>query len=59
MKVVEAICVARPRDGLLRKQVARDGGNIFEVMMDVVPHCSVRQVTPASLEMGEKFRRDL
>ena len=46
--------------GLARlKQVAREGGNLFEVMMDIVEHCTVGQVTRALFETGGKFRRNM
>jgi len=41
------------------KQVARDGGNLFEVMMEIVEYCSVGQVTQALFETGGKFRRNM
>ena len=41
------------------KQVAREGGNLFEAMMDVVEHCTVGQVTQALFETGGKFRRNM
>ena len=41
------------------KQVARDGGNLFEVMMDIVEYCSVGQVTQALFETSGKFRRNM
>lgn len=41
------------------KQVARDGGNLFEVMMDIVDYCSVGQVTQALFETSGKFRRNM
>ena len=48
------------REGIERiKQVAREGGNLFEVMMDVVEHCSVGQITQALFESGGKFRRNM
>ena len=48
------------KEGVERiKQVAREGGNLFEVMMDVVEHCSVGQVTQALFESGGKFRRNM
>jgi methylmalonyl-CoA mutase len=47
-------------EGLTRlKQVAREGGNLFEVMMDIVEHCTVGQVTQALFETGGKFRRNM
>ena len=47
-------------DGLRRlKQVAREGGNLFEVMMDIVEHCTVGQVTQALFEVGGQFRRNM
>ena len=47
-------------EGLERlKQAARDGDNLFEVMMDIVEHCSVGQVTQALFESGGKFRRNM
>tara|TARA_B100000945_G_scaffold11414_1_gene8945 strand:- start:229 stop:1731 length:1503 start_codon:yes stop_codon:yes gene_type:complete len=41
------------------KEAARDGGNLFEVMMEIVNHCSVGQVTKALFESGGKFRRNM
>jgi isobutyryl-CoA mutase len=47
-------------EGLERlKQVAREGGNLFEVMMEIVEHCTVGQVTQALFETGGKFRRNM
>ena len=46
--------------GLKRlKKVAREGGNLFEVMMDIVQYCTVGQVTQALFETGGKFRRNM
>jgi len=51
---------AEAEAGLERlKQAARHGGNLFEVMMDIVEHCSVGQVTQALFESGGKFRRNM
>ena len=51
---------AEAEAGLARlKQVAREGGNLFEVMMDIVDHCTVGQVTQALFETGGKFRRNM
>ena len=41
------------------KQVAREGGNLFEAMMDIVEDCTVGQVTQALFETGGKFRRNM
>ncbi len=41
------------------KDAARNGENLFEVMMDIVEHCSVGQVTQALFESGGKFRRNM
>lgn len=47
-------------EGIKRiKKVAREGGNLFEVMMDIVEHCSVGQVTQALFDSGGKFRRNM
>ena len=47
-------------EGLAKlKQVAREGGNLFEVMMDIVEYCTVGQVTQALFETGGKFRRNM
>ena len=47
-------------EGLARlKKAAREGGNLFEVMMEIVEHCSVGQVTQALFECGGKFRRNM
>tara|TARA_B100001029_G_scaffold179870_1_gene191874 strand:- start:6906 stop:8561 length:1656 start_codon:yes stop_codon:yes gene_type:complete len=51
---------AEAEAGLERlKKAARDGDNLFEVMMDIVEHCSVGQVTQALFESGGKFRRNM
>ena len=51
---------AEAEAGLARlKQVAREGGNLFEVMMDIVDYCTVGQVTQALFETGGKFRRNM
>ena len=51
---------AEAEAGLARlKQVAREGGNLFEVMMDIVEHCTVGQVTRSLYESGGKFRRNM
>ena len=47
-------------EGLARlKQAAREGGNLFEVMMEIVEHCSVGQVTQALFESGGNYRRNM
>ena len=51
---------AEAEAGLARlKQVAREGGNLFEVIMDIVEHCTVGQVRQALFETGGKFRRNM
>ena len=51
---------AKAEAGLAKlKQVAREGGNLFEVMMEIVEHCTVGQVTQALFETGGKFRRNM
>ncbi|MBT5613725.1 MAG: methylmalonyl-CoA mutase [Euryarchaeota archaeon] len=47
-------------EGLAKlKKVAREGGNLFEVMMEIVEYCTVGQVTQALFETGGKFRRNM
>ncbi|MFQ3321895.1 MAG: methylmalonyl-CoA mutase [Candidatus Thalassarchaeaceae archaeon] len=47
-------------EGLAKlKKVAREGGNLFEVMMEIVEYCTVGQVTEALFETGGKFRRNM
>jgi len=59
-KEFKATHAAEAEEGLARlKQVAREGGNLFEVMMDIVEHCTVGQVTQALFETGGKFRRNM
>ena len=41
------------------KEAARNGENLFSVMMDIVEHCTVGQVTKALFETGGKFRRNM
>ena len=59
-KVFKETHAKEAEEGLARlKQVAREGGNLFEVMMDIVEHCTVGQVTQALFETGGKFRRNM
>ncbi len=41
------------------KDAARNGENLFSVMMEIVEHCTVGQVTQALFETGGKFRRNM
>ncbi len=41
------------------KKTAREGGNLFQVMTEIVEYCSVGQVTQALFESGGKFRRNM
>ncbi len=41
------------------QQVARAGGNTFEVLMDAVRVCSLGQLTEALFEVGGKYRRSM
>ena len=41
------------------KEAARNGENLFSVMMEIVEHCTVGQVTQALFETGGKFRRNM
>ncbi len=41
------------------KEAARNGENLFSVMMEIVEHCTVGQVTKALFETGGKFRRNM
>ena len=41
------------------KDAARNGENLFTVMMEIVEHCTVGQVTNALFETGGKFRRNM
>ena len=43
----------------LLKEAARNGENLFEVMMDIVDHCTVGEVTKALFEIGGQFRRNM
>ena len=48
------------KDGLQKlKDSARNGENLFSVMMEIVEHCTVGQVTNALFETGGKFRRNM
>ena len=59
-KVFKEAHAKEAEEGLAKlKQVAREGGNLFEVMMDIVEHCTVGQVTQALFETGGKFRRNM
>ena len=41
------------------QSVAREGGNIFEVLLEVVCHCSLGQISNALYEVGGKYRRNM
>ena len=41
------------------KATARDGGNVFEVLMDAVRCCSLGQITHALFEAGGQYRRNV
>ena len=52
--------VKQASEGLAKlKKTAQEGGNLFEVMMEIVDYCSVGQVTKALFESGGKFRRNM
>ncbi|MFP5307992.1 MAG: fused isobutyryl-CoA mutase/GTPase IcmF [Actinomycetes bacterium] len=41
------------------QQVAMDGGNVFDVLMDAVRHCSLGQISEAFFEVGGRYRRNV
>ncbi|MBP9218111.1 MAG: cobalamin-dependent protein [Sterolibacterium sp.] len=41
------------------KQAALNGGNVFEVLMEAVRHCSLGQITAALHEVGGQYRRGM
>ena len=52
--------VSKAEEGIERlKEAARDGENLFDVMMEIVDYCTVGQVTQALFESGGKFRRNM
>ena len=44
---------------LALKQVARDGGNVFEALMEAVKVCSLGSITEALFEVGGAYRRSM
>ncbi|MFU8841218.1 MAG: methylmalonyl-CoA mutase family protein [Nitriliruptoraceae bacterium] len=48
-------------DGWLRalQDAATTGGNVFEVLMGAVRHCSLGQITDALFEVGGQYRRNV
>ena len=59
-EVFKAEIVKKADEGIQnRKEAARRGDNLFEVMMEIVEHCTVGQVTQALFESGGKFRRNM
>ena len=36
----------------LQEEAATSGGNVFDVLMDAVRHCSLGQITEAFFEVG-------
>ena len=52
--------VSKAEEGIERlKEAARNGENLFEMMMEIVDYCTVGQVTQALFESGGKFRRNM
>ncbi|MCG8586411.1 MAG: methylmalonyl-CoA mutase family protein, partial [Pirellulales bacterium] len=51
---------AEQRDAALAKlkQAARDGGNVFEELMETVKYCSLGNITNALYEVGGAYRRN-
>jgi methylmalonyl-CoA mutase len=43
----------------LLQQVALAGGNVFEALMNAVPHCSLGQLSAALFEVGGRYRRNM
>ena len=41
------------------QQAATSGGNVFDVLMDAVRHCSLGQITEALFEVGGQYRRNV
>jgi len=41
------------------KAAARDGDNVFAVLMDAVRVCSLGQITNALFEVGGQYRRSM
>ncbi len=41
------------------KRTARDGGNVFDVLMDAVRCCSLGQISDALFEAGGQYRRNV
>jgi isobutyryl-CoA mutase len=41
------------------QQVALEGGNVFEALMEAVRHCSLGQLSTALFEVGGRYRRNM
>ncbi|MEX0835484.1 MAG: methylmalonyl-CoA mutase family protein, partial [Nitriliruptor sp.] len=41
------------------QEAATSGGNVFDVLMDAVRHCSLGQITDALFEVGGQYRRNV
>jgi isobutyryl-CoA mutase len=41
------------------QEAATAGGNVFDVLMDAVRHCSLGQITDALFEVGGQYRRNV
>ena len=41
------------------RKVSKEGGNMFECIMDIVEHCTLGQITEVLFETQGRFRRDL
>ena len=41
------------------REAAMSDGNVFEVLMEAVRHCSLGQITDALFEAGGQYRRNV
>jgi isobutyryl-CoA mutase len=49
----------RPEALARLREVALNGGNVFEVLMDAVRSCSLGEITEALFEVGGRYRRNV
>ena len=60
MAAFQAATATSRRGALAALQdAATSGGNVFEVLMEAVRHCSLGQITHALYAVGGEYRRNL
>lgn len=60
LKAFESRYAQRATEGIQRLQTAaKSQENLFDVLMDIMPFCSIGQITEALFEVGGQYRRNM